>query len=339
MPKIKLALYSSDEIYCERFAAYMAKHRSMEVDLAIFSDLEKLKSSKKIYDCMIISEEAAEHFKDQKILILSEELQENVAEEPALENEKMSGKIIVSKYQPMEQLLHTVFVQAGYRKRTGKLTQTGRKIKIAGVCSPARHEMQVFYSILFAENVAKEKQILYMNLMEFVNFRELFGCNGEMDMGDFLLEIKNQRLTPERFSQFIYRLGGTDVILPFANPENIGQMGEAEIAMIIDFIERYTEYNMLVIDFGFGLRELSKCLNLCDVLYVVGRGEYFYQSFEEKFFIWLKKTLQEDLLKKIRKIEIPYTAKDVRNDGNILEQLQWSNFGDYVRQCTQREMV
>lgn len=337
MGKIKLALCSGDTVYCERLAAYIMNHRTQDVELYLYSDAELLQQSGENFDCIIVSEEMEHYFTDQMLLILSDTYPECMAEEPAWETGVIPQRRVVSRYQTAEQLLHEVFVQTGQRGRSEKKIAAGQKLEVVGVCSPSRHEMQTLFSVLYAENMANERKVLYLSILEFLDFEALFGRNGENDIGDFILAIRNHRLKGDNLWQFIYMLSHMDYIAPFANPENIGQIGKNEITSVINFIEEYTEYDMLVIDFSLWLKEICECLNLCDLLYVISREEYFYQNFDQAFDCWLEKKGQTELIEKIQRIHIPHTARNIRNDGNLIEQLQWSDFGDYVRQYTQRE--
>ena len=337
MKKIKLALCSGDTVYCERLAAYIMNHRTQEVELYIYSDASRLKDSGEIFDCIIVSEEMESSFEDQRILILSDTYPDRVAEEPLWEQDVVPQRRIVSKYQTAEQLLHEVFVQTGTKGVGDAQTMTRRKLKVVGVCSPSRHEMQTLFSVLYAENMANEKKVLYISLLEFLDFEALFGRESETDIGDFILGLRNHRLSGDNLWQFIYMLSHMDYIAPFANPENIGQIGKEEITAVIDFIEQYTEYDMLVIDFSLWVKESYECFDLCDLLYVISREEYFYRNFDQKFLLWLEKKGQTQLKERLQWIYIPHTARNIRNDGNLLEQLQWSDFGDYVRRYTQQE--
>ena len=48
----------------------------------------------------------------------------------------------------------------------------------------------------------------------------------------------------------------------------------------------------------------------------------------QDFYEWLEKTGHQAVAEKIRKVNVPYTAKNIHGGGNVIEQLQWSEFGD-----------
>lgn len=72
-------------------------------------------------------------------------------------------------------------------------------------------------------------------------------------------------------------------------------------------------------------------MSRCDELLLIGREGYFYECRDKHFYEWLEKTGHQAVAEKIRKVNVPYTAKNIHGGGNVIEQLQWSEFGDFVR--------
>lgn len=126
-------------------------------------------------------------------------------------------------------------------------------------------------------------------------------------------------------------MAGISVILPLENPENIRQISIAEWELFLGFVEQNTDFEVLVIDFGTGMTELAERLSRCDELLLICREGFFYECREGHFYQWLEKTGYSPLSEKIYRVSLPYTAKSIHGGGNIVEQLQWSEFGDFVR--------
>ena len=138
MQKIKIALCDKDKFYCERFAAYMMNHKAQEIELNIYSTIEQFTGDEKMG-----------------------------------EKDTIPQKKIVTKYQPMEQLLHEIYVQAGMTKREPVGVQVATHGKVIGVVSPECHEMQELFSVMHAVNLGREQKVLYFNFLEFSGFRKL----------------------------------------------------------------------------------------------------------------------------------------------------------------------
>ena len=279
MQKIKIALCDKDKFYCERFAAYMMNHKAQEIELNIYSTIEQFTGDEKMgnFDLVIAGSGFEEFSSDVNIMYLSDLCGNQAAEEAMWEKDTIPQKKIVTKYQPMEQLLHEIYVQAGMTKREPVGVQVATHGKVIGVVSPECHEMQELFSVMHAVNLGREQKVLYFNFLEFSGFRELFGQTGNFDFTDVVLKLRSGELTTEYFWNCVYEMSGISVILPFENPENIRQIGRQEWEQFIDFMEQNTDFEVLVVDFGVSMPELADCMSRCDELLLIGREGYFYE--------------------------------------------------------------
>ena len=258
MQKIKIALCDKDKFYCERFAAYMMNHKAQEIELNIYSTIEQFTGDEKMgnFDLVIAGSGFEQFSSDVNIMYLSDLCGNQAAEEAMWEKDTIPQKKIVTKYQPMEQLLHEIYVQAGMTKREPVGVQVATHGKVIGVVSPECHEMQELFSVMHAVNLGREQKVLYFNFLEFSGFRELFGQTGNFDFTDVVLKLRSGELTTEYFWNCVYEMSGISVILPFENPENIRQIGRQEWEQFIDFMEQNTDFEVLVVDFGVSMPEL-----------------------------------------------------------------------------------
>lgn len=76
-------------------------------------------------------------------------------------------------------------------KKAGKESFTDRltKLEIIGVYSPIGHEMQMPFSMVLSSVLAKQRRILYINLMQNTGFLQLFDSQAEYDIGDLTLRL------------------------------------------------------------------------------------------------------------------------------------------------------
>ena len=333
MQKIKIALCDEDKFYCERFAAYMMNHKAQEIELNIYSTVEQFTGDEKMgsFDLVIVGSGFEQFSSDVNMMYLSDLCGNQAAEEAMWEKDTIPKKKIVTKYQPMEQLLHEIYVQTGMAKKEAATVQVAEHTKVIGVFSPEGHEMQELFSVLHAVNLSSEQKVLYVNFIDFSGFRELFGQTGICDFSDVILKIRSGELTAEYFWNCVYEMAGISVILPLENPENIRKISIAEWEQFLGFVEQNTDFEVLVIDFGTGMTELAERLSRCDELLLICREGFFYECREGHFYQWLEKTGYSPLSEKIYRVSLPYTAKSIHGGGNIVEQLQWSEFGDFVR--------
>lgn len=342
MVKRKLAICDEEDTYRQRFSTYLSNHKPEEMEVYAYSKEEIfLETLEEIPFWIVILGKGfvplAETVREKGIpvLILTEKENTNAVRD-LLQYEKESeadtGIGYTAKYQSMCTILHEIYLLAEGEDGTGQMMETvAGRIEVIGVCSPVRHEMQMLFSFLYAVAAAKERKVLYINLMENSGFRKLYGTAGESDLGDVILSLRKQGLKPESFRKCVYEMNDVSYIQPFYNPENIHEVTLQDLKEILDYLTEHTDYEMLVIDFGGGMENFSQMLDCCRSIYCLTREGYFYQCQTEEFLEYVRTTGKEDLEKKIRMVELPFQAKWIRGGGNLIEQLNWSEFGDYVR--------
>lgn len=337
MGKLTAAFCDTDEVYRSRFVAYLMEHKAKEVTVCSFSEPELLLAytEKEDYDIIILGEGCAPVEKElcragTPVLKLAEQLPEYEAEDTGVHTQSVSPGTEVFKYQPMENIWHEVQVlTAGNRGNC--VAGTSWELEVIGVCSPVRHEMQVAFSLLLARILGEKRKLLYLNFMKFSGLQENFGLGGTCDMGDVILRLRKGTLTRETFLKSVYETEQFFYILPFFNPEQLGEFTEKDFFALLDFVRKETEFETAVIDFGMGVQSLAGVLDSCSSCYCPVKKGYFYEGKTEEFFRYLEKADKQDLRQRLQMVELPFSAKGIRGGGKMLEQLLWSEFGDYVR--------
>lgn len=337
MHKLTVAFCDTDEVYRSRFVAYLMGHKAKEMTVCAFSAPELLLEhmEKQNYDLIILGDGCApleKNLRQMKIPVLKlvEQLPEFVAEEMDYKTDVRSTRTEVFKYQPVENILHEIQVlTGGYPGRC--MTTVASGLEVIGVYSPVKHEMQVPFSLLLATMLSEKRKILYLNFMKFSGLLQNFGFAGNSDMGDVVLRLRKGRLTRETFSRSVYETETFGYVPPFFNPEQLGELSEGDFLRLINFLREETGYETVVIDFGTGVQSLAKLLGGCSSCYCLVKKGFFYEGQTEEFFRYLEKGENRELRERLQVVELPFSAKGIRGGGNVLEQLLWSEFGDYVR--------
>lgn len=339
MVKRKIAVCDSDTLYRERFTAYLMNHRSEEMDVHAFSGidifLEDMK--KEFYDLVLLEEgleEAAAEIGKMGMPVLI--LTSNAAGHGTKEAAETSGKeewepSYTLKYQPMDIMVKQIYLLTDLKERTEKGQYALSELEVVGIWSPIHHEMQQLFSVLYALQMAQEKRILYLNFLEYSGFLELFSQSCEYDMGDLILRLRNESLTAEQFRQCVYEMRDISYIPPFKNPENIHEFCQQDLKLLLDYLAANTDYEMIVIDFGSGMQQFLQMLSGCTYIYCLMKEGFFYQCQLNEFLEYVQKIGEDAVLKKMEIIKLPYHAKWLREGTNLVEQLNWSEFGDFVR--------
>lgn len=336
MSKLCVAICDAEDGYRNRFVTYLMEHKAKEMAVCAFSAVEAFLEALKEqhFDVTLLGRgfEAAEKAVREKalpVLLLKEDMPMQVAEADSYERNRQAV-VTVFRYQSMEAILHEMQVVAGTAVlRPAEVHIPESRMEVVGVYSPVHHEMQIPFSVVFADFMAKKRRVLYVNLMEHPGFLELFGWGGEYDMGDIILRLRNHRLLPETFLRSVYEVEGISYIPPFACTENLHELLLEDYLAFLEFLEERTDFEMVIIDFGEGVNHLQEMLERCTSVYCPVKGGFFFECQVNQFLNELENA-NGGIKERLHMFELPFSAKQIRG-GNVLRQLLWSEFGDYVR--------
>ena len=205
-----------------------------------------------------------------------------------------------------------------------------RELEVIGIFSPVKHELQMMFSMLYAQNAGKEEKVLYINLMEFSGFSELFG-ERDYDLSDVMMFVRNESYTLEDIHTYIYDMENFSCIWPFTNPENVKEVKGSDVKKLLEWITEYTDYQTIILDIGMGITDYGELLLNCNKIYSLEKRGYLFEVQIIQFYSYLEKLGDISFLERIESVEIPCQSKMVFGGGNLLERLNWSELGDFVR--------
>lgn len=337
MSKLVVAVCEADDVYRNRFVTYIVEHRAEEISVFAFSeaDLFLNELAKKKFDAAVLGngfQEMEIILREQKVpsLILTEVMPEKTIEPENCVTEENCVKQVF-RYQSMESLLHEIQIVSGQNiipNTSGGLPQSG--LEVIGVYSPIKHEMQMMFSMVFAAFMSEKRKVLYMNLMEYSGFLELFALPGEYDIGEIIIRLRNHRMQQEVFYRSVYEMEQICYIPPFHNPENLHEFKLEDFLLFLDFVKKETDFEMLLIDFGEGFERFTKMLETCSGIYLPIKTGYFYECRTEQFLEHIEASNQ-GIREKLHFVELPYSGKRIRGGSDVLRQVIFSEFGDDIR--------
>lgn len=339
MSKLMVAVCDADDGYRKRFVTYLVEHKAGEITVHAFSApelfLEALKEQK--FDLAIVGKgfetvEKVIEGEEIPLLFLRDTIPERVAESCGYSVEENKPCSSVFRYQSMETILHEMQVLAfGHRGEPSVMNTSMKRIEVIGVYSPIRHEMQMPFAMVLSAALSEKQKVLYVNLMEHSGFLELFRLSGEYDMEDIIFRLRNKRLNPETFLRSVYQTGQIHYIPPFANPENLHEFTAENYLAFLEFLENRTDFETVLLDFGEGIGNFAEILKHCSSVYCPVKTGFFFECQTNHFLEYLEKEADDQLRERLHMVHLPFSAKRIRRDGDVLRQLLWSEFGDYVR--------
>ncbi len=333
MAKIRVAIFDADKGYRERFADYLMSYKAMEMDLAVFTKQEFLFEALGVdkFHLLVLGcgyEEVLARVKATRVptLVLTEYVHSYVCETVGQTDERIA---YTSKYQSMDIITQKMQTMAEAVWGHGDRNSIYRELEVVGIFSPVKHEMQMLFSLLYAKNLGKDRKVLYINLLAFSGFSEMFG-NTDYDLGDAILQVREPVVRMERLLECIYEGEDFSYISPFVNPENIREITAEDVKGLLKIVGEHTDYQTVILDIGINVREFAEIFLMCSKLYCLGRKGYLFEAQMRQFLAYLEKVVDAAFLERIRKIELP-GQKVICGGANLLEQLEWSEFGDFVR--------
>lgn len=339
MGKITLAICDTDDAYRERFVTYLVERKAKEYIVYAFSSIEHLKETleSQRFDVTILGRgfAAAEELvrrKNMAFILLKEDVPVCVAEDSGYQVDVCEKSVEIFRYQPMEKVLHEVAVLVGGEQgMTIQEKKQMQRMQIIGIYSPIQHDMQLPFSLVFAEMLARRQKVLYINLMKNSGFLQVFGLPGEYDMADIIVRLRNKRLCGETFLKCVYESNRLFYIPPFRNPEHMDEFTYIDMLRLLAFLEDSTDFDIVILDFGEGMERFAEVINACSCVYCLMKTGFFYECRLEQFLSYIEKSAAKSAREKIHMLNLPFSAKHIRGGRDVRKQLLWSEFGDYVR--------
>lgn len=327
MNQIVVAVCDCDEAYVKRFALYIRNHHPEQIVLHTFTRLEPFMEGllEERFQIVLLGggfDEAKEGIRQYKIPVLY------LAEEVETDDESDS----ILKYQSAENILHEIY-RACEREEECEKEFGGHKGKIEwiGVCSPIQHEMQMPFSVTIASLLSEKKKVLYLNLMECAGFLELFHLEGERNLSDLLVKVRQNRLSKEGFWQLVSQNDSLYYIPPVNNPENLYQLEKEGYFKLFAFLEQETDFEVVVLDIGSAIQGFFDILSECNEVFSIMKSGPFPECRRAQFERAIQNGGHEKLMEKIQTIYLPYSASQVVPAMGLLEQFKWSELGDMAR--------
>ena len=321
--------------YAYHFMEYLGKKKNIPFEIRVFTSSEAFLKYVKMHEVeiLLISEKAmCDEIQEQKIrqiMILSEGmLPENLRQYPS-----------VYKYQSSSQVIREALAYYGEncQEQSMALKMEKKKMNIIGVYSPVGRTMKTTFALTLGQILAKNKGVLYLNMEEYSGFEFLFERTYEQNLGDLLYYLRqNTSNLMLKMNGMIQTVNNLDYIPPVLSPGDIQQTSLKEWLMLLQEIADYSTYDTVILDMGDGIDQLYQLLEQCTVIYMPVRTDPMSQAKIHQFENLLRLWDKIPVLETIQKIKLPY-HRSVNKGGGYLDDLVWSELGDYVRELIRKE--
>lgn len=320
--------------YAYHFMEYLGKKKNIPFEIRVFTSAEAFLKfvSEHPVEILLISEKAmCDEIQEQKIrqiMILSEGMiPENLRQYPS-----------IYKYQSSNQVIREALACYGEKcqEQTDTLKMEKKKMDIIGIYSPVGRTMKTTFALTLGQILAKNKGVLYLNMEEYSGFEYLFERTYDQNLGDLLYYLRqNTSNLLLKMNGMIQTINNLDYLPPVLSPGDIQQTSLKEWLLLLQEIADYSTYDTVILDLGDGVNNLYQLLDQCTLIYMPIRTDPMSQAKISQFENLLRLWDKVSVLDKIQKIRLPY-HRSTHKGGGYLDDLVWSELGDFVRELIRK---
>jgi cellulose biosynthesis protein BcsQ len=326
-----LAICDREKEYAHRLMEYISRKNSILLKAVAFSNEESLRefAEENEIEVLLIEEsmlsEKIMDLKTEKIILLREE-----------QNKKTDFTESVYKYTSADRLVKEVIslYDAENSIKNVKTDWRNRK-KIIGIYTPVGGTRKTSFALTLGQIMAKESAVLYMNLEGFSGLGEILEGGCERGLSELLYYAGQKSFSPaSKLGEVTVTRQNLDIVPPAESPDDIHSIKGREWVRLFENIMSLSDYKTLILDLGDEVDGLEEILSLCSRIYVPVREDRLSEAKFSEFMRYIKMNMIDD--KKIRQLHVPF-YKAARLGNEYMENLSWSELGDYVRKIAQEE--
>ena len=294
--------------YALNFMDYMNRKKNIPFEIQAFTSVENLIAYGKQthIELLLISGRAmCREVRDLdigKIIILSE----------GVHPPELDQYPSVYKYQSSSDVLREVMACYGAEKKTvaDQIAVLKKTTEIIGIFSPLGRCLKTSFALTLGQILAKERAVLYLNMEEYSGFEELMGKGFAHNLSDLLYYVRqdNQNLL-YKMNSMIQTINNLDYVPPVQMPADIRTTAWQDWERLFQMLILDSSYEVIVLDIGCKIAQFENLVRIWDY---------------------------PQILEKTEKINPPFHMATCLSPAYV-EQLMWSELGDYVRNLLRKE--
>lgn len=310
MARTRLGLFDSEKEYVQKLGAYIMLKEKEVIELHTYTDLDKLLLNLENLDAVLVPEEFEGAENDSRFVRL-------------VENRSFLPGKQIEKYQKASELIGDL------KEMFGISTQTYQENlgNIISVVSPARHELQMFYTMCLCKELSINERVLYLNLCENSGFLSLFQDESQRNIEDLFSAIEDPNFSAEKYVQNIQ---GVSLIAPSRRPELLWEVEENMWNIFWETLKK-SPYKKIIVDVGQAFPEYYRLLEMSDEIQVLGKEGFLSEYCCGEFVENVRLHLGEEVDKKITNLILPLNSGGIWESQFLIDDLFRGNLGDYVR--------
>lgn len=280
MKCVTMAVFDSDELYCERLSEYLRSHLKLSFEIQAFTEAEKFAAylDKREISLLVVSESSLSEL-DREVLgrscknvMILDEDGYNVD----FEDVKDIKTRRVSKYLPASEIVDKVLELciSGAEDFSGLGFCAGDSpCRILGFYTPISRCGQTSFAVKMGEALARKGRTILISFESFSALMRPFEQEAEEDITDLLYFADCER---DKFCLYLEKIKRTknalDYIAPAKTAMQIREIGYEKVKELTTLLAREAGYEYILFDLKEYPDGFFEILDMCDVVYTVIRN-------------------------------------------------------------------
>ena len=237
----------------------------------------------------------------------------------------------VDKYQPVSRLLRQIF--SVYQEWDGGTPgQSGTGKEIVGIYSPGHSIWQTPFALTFAQALARERKLLYVNLHECSGFKGWFHEEYEKDLLDVMyLCLEGNVNVAHCIGSALYSMEGIDYIPPAEDGGCLGEISAEDYLKFVGLLSENSGYDMILLEFGMMLPGFFQLLGMCGKVYIVTEPGEMQAAPLQQFRQIVERQEKAELVQKLIYLSLPVISNEAYSGEGKMQQWLWGTMGDFSR--------
>lgn len=334
-----LAICDLEVAYATHFMEYMNNRRKIPFEVQAFTSLDKVKEvvEQLSIEILLISERALQNREKE---VSGWDIQQVIVLGEGMQVEKQDEYPTVSKYQSSDSVIREVMaVYAAEKKDNQTVSMIKKETKVIGVYSPVGRCQKTSFAITLGQFLAKEHSALYINMESCAGFETLFEQSYDRTLSDIIYYLRQKTNTMiHHISSAVCSMENLDYLPPVIFPQDLVSVTVEEWRELLQLLRQESPYEVVVLDIGDGISDVYGVLELCDRVFVPEKMDVVSQAKIGQFVSLLEICTGQEFASSVTRLKLPYfSLTDTKTQ--YLKQLQWSEFGDYVKKLIRKEQL
>ena len=244
----------------------------------------------------------------------------------------------VYKYQSAGKLAEELLLRINARKKASlSFPEDNGFLRIIGTAGPVGRCGKTSFSLLLGQLLSKNQRVLYASLEPCSGLSALLEEDFKKDLSDLLYAYQTGDLTAPDPESWLAEFHGLYILPPPALPEDLYDTPPGLIRDLLAELCRKLHFDLMILDLGGCFSFLEAFLPSLSRLYIPSRTDPVSREKTASFLSWVKRSEGFRPSSEPEEIFLPLPSFPFLSGKKYLEQLLFSEAGEYVRAVLERE--